>query len=58
MGRVANSKLYNNKEFIKAVIKEVMASIDMDVVAKDSSSFRSLLEKVLVADGDGAGPIE
>ena len=45
-----NSRLYN-KEALKAVIRDAMINMDRNAIAKACSSFRSRLEKVLVANG-------
>ena len=46
-----NSRPYNNKEALKAAIRDAMINMDRNAIAKACSSFRSRLEKVVAADG-------
>ena len=46
-----NSRPYNNKEALKAAIRNAMVNMDRNGAAKACSSFGSRLEKVMAADG-------
>ena len=46
-----NSRPYNNKEALKAAIRDAMTNVDRNTIAKACSSFQSRLEKVVAADG-------
>ena len=46
-----NSRPYNNKEALKAAIRDAMITMDRNAIAKACSSFQSRLEKVVAADG-------
>ena len=43
-----NSRPYNNKEALKAAIRDAMINMDRNAIAKACSSFQSCLEKVAV----------
>ena len=45
-----NSRPYNNKEALKAAIRDAMINMDRNAITKACSSFQSCLEKVVAAD--------
>ena len=53
-----NSRPYNNKEALKATIRDAMINMDRNTIAKACFSFQSYLEKVVAADGGPWCPVK